>query len=176
MKKLLIVTLVLLLVLAGCSTGTTKTGLGSDITTSFADATADAEGEIQFNCAVAAVTLDADGKILGVEIDNAQVAAAFSTEGVVTTEAGEFLTKVEKGDDYGMKANSAIGYEWYEQINALEDWMVGKTLEEVLAMKTYDKGDGFHTTVPDEADLLTSCTIDVAQYLAAVEQACTEAK
>ena len=38
----------------------------------------------------------------------------------------------------------------------------------VLAMKTFDRGDGSHTMVPDEADLSAGCTITVGDYLKAL--------
>ena len=45
----------------------------------------------------------------------------------------------------------------------LAAWCVGKTVEEVCAMKTFDRGDGSHTMVPDEADLKTALENDVTQ-------------
>ena len=80
------------------------------------------------------------------------------------------------GDGYGMKAASGIGKEWFEQAEALEDWCVGKTVEEVVTMPTYDKGDGRHTQVPDDVDLKTGCTIDMGSFLNALQEAADNAK
>lgn len=182
MKKILIVTLVLALVLAGCSAAAVKTGLGTDIKINGSkDISVDddgntVEGLAQVDTAMAAVTIDADGKIIGVQIDNAQVRIAFDAEGMITTELNaQQQTKVEKGADYGLIKASGIGREWFEQIAALGDWMVGKTIQEVNAMKTYVKDDD-HQMVPDETDLISSVTIDVSQYLKAVTKAVANAK
>ncbi len=59
-----------------------------------------------------------------------------------------------------MKSASGIGKEWYEQIAALENWTKGKTVDEVMAMKTKE-GEAGHPAVPDEADLTSSVTISV---------------
>ena len=84
--------------------------------------------------------------------------------------------KTVLGDGYGMKAASGIGKEWFEQAEALEDWCVGKTVEEVVTMPTYDKGDGHHTQVPDDVDLKTGCTIDMGSFLGALQKAADNAK
>ena len=64
----------------------------------------------------------------------------------------------------------------FEQVEALEDWCVGKTVEEVVTMPTYDKGDGHHTQVPDDVDLKTGCTIDAGSFLDALQKAADNAK
>ena len=182
MKKLLIVVLVVVMaasVLAGCN-GTavqTKTGLGTVISISKSKAaTAEADGLAQADVISAAVTVDQNGKIVSVDIDSAQVKVNFDATGALKTDLTAALkTKVELGDDYGMKAYGNAVAEWYEQIASLEAWMVGKTLAEVKAMKTYEK-DAAHPAVPDEADLKTTVTIDVSSYLAAVEKAIANAK
>ena len=103
--------------------------------------------------------------------------SAFDATGALTGElTGEHPTKKELGDGYGMKAASSIGKEWFEQTEALEDWCVGKTVEEVVTMPTYDKGDGHHTQVPDDVDLKTGCTIDVGSFLNALQKAADNAK
>ncbi|MDD6467823.1 MAG: hypothetical protein PUF50_06540 [Erysipelotrichaceae bacterium] len=48
--------------------------------------------------------------------------------------------------------------------------MVGKTVDEVLAMKTYAKNDA-HPVVPDEEDLKSTCTMNVGSYLEGVKAA-----
>lgn len=52
---------------------------------------------------------------------------------------------------------------------ALEEWMVGKTIEEVKAMPMDE--DGY----PTDADMVASVTMNVTGYIAAVEQAWTDA-
>jgi hypothetical protein len=87
---------------------------------------------------------------------------------VSTDMEGEFKTKKELGDEYGMVKASGIGKEWFEQAQALEAWMVGKTVEEITGMALEDG-------VPAEEDLVSSVTIGVDAYLAALEQAWAEA-
>ncbi len=149
-----------------------KTGLGSVISIAKStSATADAGALAQADIVSAAVTLGADGKIVGVKIDSTQSKVNFDAKGQLTTDVNaEVKTRVELGDAYGMKKASGIGKEWYEQIAALEDWMVGKTIDEVMALSVTAEG----TT--DEADLTSSVTIHVGDYLKAVQKAVANAK
>ena len=62
------------------------------------------------------------------------------------------------------------------QAEALEAWCIGKTVEEVVSMPTYDKGDGHHTQVPDDVDLKSGCTIDAGSFLQALQKAADNAK
>ena len=131
-----------------------------------AGAEADKAGSVTINTTMCALELDDAGKITAVSFDIAQNKVGFDATGALTGElTGEHPTKKELGDGYGMKAASGIGKEWFEQAEALEDWCVGKTVEEVVTMPTYDKGDGRHTQVPDDVDLKTGCTIDMGSFL-----------
>ena len=73
------------------------------------NADSSAENNAQIDATVAAVVLDENGKIIAAKIDVAQNKMDV-TDGEVDTEA-EFLTKLEKGEDYGMRKASAIGME-----------------------------------------------------------------
>ena len=116
-----------------------------------------------------AVGFDMDGKVVSAELDVAQTPVEFGEDMALTTDtASEFKTKKELGADYGMVKASAIGKEWFEQAQALEAWMVGKTVEEITGMKIEDG----KTT---EEDLISSVTVGVETYLAALEQAWAEA-
>jgi len=184
MKKILIVTLVVLMsvsVLAGCTpkAAETKTGLASIISIEKSKDVSTKDGApvaglTQSDVIMAAVTIGDDGKIISVDIDTAQVKVNFDATGKVTTDKTAMLkTKRELGDAYGMKAASGIKKEWYEQMNALETWMVGKTIEQVKAMKVVDS-DG--SKIADEADLKTSVTVGVEDFIAVVEKAVANAK
>lgn len=152
-------------------------GLGSVTTMSGAGAEADKAGSVTLNTTMCALELDDAGKITAVSFDIAQNKVGFDATGALTGElTGEHPTKKELGDGYGMKAASGIGKEWFEQAEALEDWCVGKTVEEVVTMPTYDKGDGHHTQVPDDVDLKAGCTIDVGSFLNALQKAADNAK
>lgn len=157
--------------------GTYKTGLG--VVTSIKsskDATAEAAGVGQVDSMIAAVTVDANGKIVACSIDSAQTRVNFDAAGQLTSDlAAEIKSKLELGDAYGMKKNSGIGKEWFEQINAFAAWTIGKTVDEVKGLKTKQVDDN-HPAVPDIADLTSSVTITVGDYIAAVEKAVANAK
>ena len=152
-------------------------GLGSVTTMSGAGVEADKAGSVTINTTMCELELDDAGKITAVSFDIAQNKVGFDATGALTGElTGEHPTKKELGDGYGMKAASGIGKEWFEQAEALEDWCVGKTVEEVVTMPTYDKGDGHHTQVPDDVDLTTGCTIAAGSFLDALQKAADNAK
>ncbi len=152
-----------------------KTGIGQNISVKGTAATADKKGSVQVDTNVVGVALDAEGKIVWAKIDVAQNKAAFDAAGVIDTNV-DTRTKVEKEGDYGMVGVSEIGKEYFEQVAALGEWMVGKTVAEVVGMETFDRGDGSHTHVPAVEDLKASCTITVGSYLEALEEAATLAK
>lgn len=125
----------------------------------------------QVDTVIIAAAFDKDGKVVKVNIDNAQTKVEFTTDLQLATDVnGEFKTKVELADEYGMKKASSIGKEWYEQAKSLGDWMVGKTVDEIKGMKTVQRDDS-HPAVPDEADLTSSVTITVQDYIAGLEKA-----
>lgn len=170
MKKLLLLAIVALTVMAGCTKANPvyKVGVGSVTSVQPRAAVVETAGRIRVNTTIATVVLDKDGKFVSVVIDVAQQDGTFDVAGaIVKAEAAP--TKKEKGAAYGMKAQSAIGKEWFEQAEALEAWMIGKTLAEVKALPLVD---GY---VKDGEDLKSSVTITVTDYLAAVEKAVANA-
>lgn len=164
--------------IAGAQTsGDVRVGLGVVSTTSESSSASDeTAGNAQFSAVVCALSTDADGKILDVEFDTLQANVGFDISGALTGDmTSEIKTKKELGDTYGMKKNSEIQKEWHEQIAALEEWMRGKTVDDVLGMKVIER-DAEHTDVPDEADLKTSVTISVTDQLRALEKAYSNTK
>lgn len=156
--------------------GNLKTGLGvvTKIASSKA-ATAQEAGVGQVDSVIAAVTYDAEGVITKCVIDSAQTKVEFNDKGEVQTDlATELKTKNELGDDYGMKKASTVGNEWYEQAQAFADWTVGKKLDEVTGMQV-KKVDDSHPAVPDVAELTSSVSISVGDFIAAIEKAMTSA-
>lgn len=124
----------------------------------------------QVNTTMAAVAIDADGKVVDVIIDVQQTKVNFDAELKVTNRDAELKSKKELKDGYGMKDASTIGKEWFEQAAELEKWMVGKTLAEIKGLKVKER-DASHTHVPDVPELTSLVTITVQDYLAAVEKA-----
>ncbi len=149
--------------------GVKSVGSASVTTVAGRTATAEVAGRVQTNVVFTGVAFDKDGKVLAVAIDNAQNSGTFDTMGAIV-KAEVSKTKIEKGDEYGMKAASAIGKEWYEQMEALTAAMVGKTVAEILAIPTAKKDDA-HPEVPTGDDLKTSVSISIEGYRAAVEKA-----
>ncbi|MEG0774777.1 hypothetical protein [Clostridium sp.] len=183
MKKLFLSSLILTLsvtMLAGCGakdTGIAKVGMGH--ITSIAkskDLGVDKDGKevlptAQADTIIVAAAFDKDGKVAKVTIDNAQTKIDYNKDLTVKSDLkAEGKTKVELGDAYGMIKASSIKKEWYQQIAELEKWMLGKTVEEIKAMKTVKKDDS-HPAVPDVAELKSSVTVSVEGYIAALEEA-----
>ena len=150
---------------------TYKTCLG--VVVEVAPTNEDAENEkgasAQVTSTIVAATFDSNDTIVSVDIDVAQQKASFDLEGQLAGSV-DLRTKIEKQGDYGMVGASAIGKEYFEQIDALEAWMTGKTLAEVTGMPTYER-DASHTACPDVEELKASCTITVGDYLKAFAEA-----
>lgn len=146
--------------------GAEKLGLGHDISIAKSkSAEGDATATAQVDTVMMVSAFDKEGKVAGAILDTAQTKIAFDKDGKVTTDKnGEFKTKVELGDNYGMKKVSKIGKEWYEQAAALTDWMKGKTVADI---KTNATGD---------ADLKASVTVGLDSYLKTIEEASNKAK
>jgi hypothetical protein len=172
MKKLIVLTLALLMV-AGCSAPSLKLGLGMVAGMTGSNASVDADGSTQADVTACAVTLDSNGKIVGVSWDVMQCKATVTTEGAVTV-ADSVQSKKELKENYNMKGASAIGKEWYEQIAALEEYSVGKTPADVTGMAV--KESNGHTNVPDVAELTSSCTMSCGDFFATLEKAAANAK
>lgn len=177
MKKILTAALVAAMLLCVATGALAATGLGSVTTVSNTAATADKAGSVSVNTTMCAVSIDEAGKIVSVSFDVVQSKGAYDATGAVSGETNtEPQTKVEMKEGYGMVKASSIGKEWFEHCAAFEQWCVGKTVEEVLGMPTYDKGDGRHTCVSDDPDLKTACTIDLGDQFAALAKAAANAK
>ena len=129
-------------------------------------------GNAQVDATVAAVVLDAEGKIVSCRIDCAQSKMDIS-EGTVDT-AAEFKTKMELGDDYGMVAYGNAIAEWDAQSKAFSEYVVGKTAAEVAAIET-TKNDHGYSVAADET-LLASCTIQITGMMAVIAQAAEYAR
>ena len=151
--------------------GELKTGLA--VFTSVSDsisATADAEGAVKYDLTIAAVTLDANGVIQACAIDSVPATVKFDTTGAITSDlTAPIQTKGELGENYGMKAAGAVA-EWDEQIAALCDFAVGKTVEEMKSGAVDETGKA-----PADSDLASSATIYLGGYVSALEAAAANA-
>lgn len=175
----LLVLILCLVTLSSCSPGTptiAKMGLGH--VTSIAKSTDMTEKDGQpvpptaeVDTVIAAVGFDKSGKVVKVTIDTAQTKVPFDKDLKVTADTSTpGKTKVELGDAYGMAKVSSIKKEWYQQIAELEKWMIGKTVDQIKAVKTKGAGSD-HPGAPDVAELNSLVTISVTDYIAAVVEA-----
>jgi len=154
-----------------------KLGLGQSISIGKSrDMGTDATGkavtaQAQVDVTMASVGFDADGKVASVFVDVAQTRVAYDADMKVTSDkAAEAKSKKDLGADYGMIKASGIQKEWFEQMAAFEEWMMGKTVEEIKSLKVKEV-DAAHPSVPDVPELTSSVTITVESYIAAVEEA-----
>ena len=173
MKKLVALLLVGLLVLTGCGASKpkgqdVKIGTAVTVKAKAAAPEGDKKGNFETNVYYGTVVLK-DDKIAQVQIDVAQNKQAYNADNSIEPFKFDGSKKV-LGDEYGMVKASKIGQEWYKQMENLETWMTGKTVAEVLAMETVEK-DAAHPAVPANADLTSSVSVDVSNYLEIVKLA-----
>ena len=182
MKKFLVAVLCLALafsaVLAGCGnngddandpkTETLKFGFGVySGAPAVTDATADKDGSGKLDVTFAAVSLDKDGKIVACALDTASNTVNFTVDGKAKAN-NEFKTKYELGADYNMVTYGGATKEWFEQADAFEKVVAGKTIAEVKALVAEgNKGN-------DEV-VAAGCSIMINEFVAAIEKACNAA-
>ncbi len=133
------------------------------------------ENHAQVDATVAAVVLDANGKIAQCRIDVAQNKMDV-TGGAVDTTA-TFETKMELGSRYGMAGiidnnGDGVMLEWDAQAKAFEAYVVGKTAAEVRAIKTQEAGG--HLIAVDDALLKAGCSMQITDFIEAVAKACED--
>lgn len=170
MKRLLSVFICLVLVLSfglvGCGGTEAETLKFGFATFSAVDESTSADGDTNgagsAAITVAAVLVDKDGKIVKCVIDTAEVKGEYTADGKAVA-AGEFKTKREKGDAYGMKAYAGSAKEWYEQADAFAAQCVGKKESEIASLVVNGKGN-------DDV-VAAGCTIYASEFAAAVEEA-----
>ncbi len=171
MKKILAISLCLILAvslvaLGGCSKtpDTLKFGAGVYVSApTTTDATVDKDGSGKVDVTVAAVSVDADGKIVACALDTASNTVSFTADGKAVANA-DFKTKYELGADYNMVAYGGAVKEWFEQADAFESVVAGKTLDEVKALVA----EGNKGT----QDVINAgCTIMINEFVGAIEKA-----
>ncbi len=133
------------------------------------------ETQVVYDTVCAVVVTDANGKIVACQIDDAQ-------NKMNTTEidaAKEFKSKYELQYDYNMVKYSEATNEWFQQVDAFEQYVIGKTADEVAAMTTRVRGaDEPHPgyVVTTDETLFASCSIQITEFIKAVVKACNDAK
>ena len=126
----------------------------------------------KYDVTIAAVTLDANGVIADCVIDSIGTEVTFDATGAVTSDLTAAIpTKTELGDDYGMVAWGGAVAEWYQQADALAQFAIGKTVEELKSGAIDETGKA-----PAGSDLATTATIYLGGYVAAIEAAAANAQ
>lgn len=135
---------------------------------------------VQTDIYAAAVLFDQDGKMLDVKIDVMQATVRYKDGNNVESSlaanrmndlaSGDYKTKWELGDLYGMKPISeanGIGKEWFEQMGAYQKYAEGKTLDQVKSAG-YKVGNATHLLVPTA---IAGVSITTEGYLNVLELA-----
>ena len=158
---------------------TLKIGINAAQGSSSKDAAEDADGANNIVADVAAVALGADGKTTATMTDCADVTIAFDNAGKCKTEKGTIIiTKRAQRDSYGMAAGFSAGYaqdlngdgkvlEWYQQADAMDATLTGKTADEIGAAVV----NGYGTDDIQSA----GCTVAIAGAVKALVKAATVA-
>ena len=176
MKKILTLTLCMLMLVSTVLVGCSKTGSGdsADATAKFGcgiyvtaptttDATEDKDGAGKVDVTIAAITVDENGKIVSCQLDTASNTVNYTADGKCVANE-EFKTKYEIGADYNMVAYGGASKEWFEQADAFEAFVAGKTLDEVKALVA----EGNKGT---EEVINAGCTIMINEFVNAIAKA-----
>ena len=188
MKKLFAIALCvcMILTIVACAPATTNTPTATDPVVTEAEyklgmgvvvSTASSKtGLAQVDATVATVVTDKDGKIVAARIDVAQskfdLGADFAAESTKN-----FKTKMELGSDYGMAGKvdndgNGVKLEWDAQAKAFETYVVGKTGAEVAALELQEAGG--HQIAVDKALLDAGCSMQITDFMTAVDKACKD--
>ena len=135
---------------------------------------ADSENAVKakYDVTIAAVTVDANGVIADCVIDSIGTEVTFDATGAVTSDLTAAIpTKTELGDDYNMVAYGGAVAEWYQQADALAQFAIGKTVEELKTGAIDETGKA-----PAGSDLATTATIYLGGYVSAIEAAVANAQ
>ena len=146
--------------------GAVRTGLAIVTGLGAMDASAEEEGNAEFAITLAAIMVDENDVILDCEIDAIGHKFTFDATGAITSDiTAEVLTKNELGDNYNMVAYGGAIAEWYEQVDAFEAYCIGKTIDEIQNGALTESG------YAADADLATSATINLFDYVSALDAA-----
>lgn len=144
-----------------------KLGMGVSVSLDSSDT-----NKAQVDATVATVVTDSEGKIVLCRIDCAQNKMDV-TGGQVDT-AATYTTKRDLKYDYNMVKYSNATLEWFEQVENLEKWVVGKTAEDIKNIETKINEEGYSVAVDEE--LYASCSISLEAFQDAIVKACNDEK
>lgn len=125
-----------------------RVGTGSYTVTE--DSTSSLEGENGrgvVSTTYVTVIFDDNNIIQKAYIDEVETKVYFDSNGQLVNNNAytDIRSKRELGDEYNMKPASSLGKEWYEQVNSIESWLVGKNINDisnnVMNNGAYDNND-----------------------------------
>lgn len=151
------------------SDGGLRTGLATLHSMAKSKDAGDQDGTAQVDSTVVAVIIDQEGRVVDCKLDIAQTIMSFTADGKAIMQ-DDFQTKRELGDGYGMRSASGIGKEWYEQADAFEEYVIGKTAKEIAGIAVDE------ATKPVDADLASGVTVSIGGYQQAVVKAIQNAE
>ena len=137
------------------------------------DANEDKNGSVKAVYTAAAVLINKNGKVIDIDLDCAECTGAYTKDGKALT-AEKLLTKGELGESYGMakygtdRNGDGKVLEWEDQVEALEEMIKGKTLNEIKALVAGSYGT--------EDVVNAGCTIAIEDFIKAIETAFANAK
>ena len=145
--------------------GAVKTGLAIVPVVKGTDA-GEADGKVEFDVTLVAVTVDDNGVITDCVIDSLGTTVAFTNAGAINPETNKApATKNELGEAYGMTAYAGSKYEWNEQAANFAAYVTGKTPAEVSGIAVNE------STYPTDADLTAGVTIAIGGFQALIAKA-----
>ena len=151
------------------SAGSYKLGMG----VTFSDNHTDEQAA--YDSVVAVVVTDEEGRIVECRIDDAQ--NKMNTDAIDSGKT--FRSKKELEYDYNMVKYSEATNEWFQQVAAFENYVVGMTADEVAAIETRVRGENEphpgYVVAADET-LFASCSIQITEFKEAVVKACNDDK
>ncbi|MCR5154360.1 MAG: hypothetical protein K6B75_05880, partial [Lachnospiraceae bacterium] len=132
-------------------------GISTSISKS-ANASVEADGLAQAYGTIAVLAVSGNGTINAALLDAYQSNVNFDTTGTIKGDiTPEVATKNELKDDYNMRGASAIGKEWFEQAAAYAEYVEGKDLAGVQAIKV-------ESGYAADADIKASVTVHVTDF------------
>lgn len=143
-----------------------KLGVGVETNIMYSANAGAMNGNALIYATYAAVTTDKDGKITSCIGDGFQCSISFDASGKIVSDLNAVPpTKNETGYDYGLKDFSSIGKEWFEQTQALAQYVVGKTAAEIESIAV--RAD----TSPSSEDLRATVTLKIGEFKKVIAKA-----
>ncbi len=115
---------------------------------------------------VAAVAIGEGGKLTACKLDEIETDAKLNN-GKITREK-DVRSKYEQGYDYGLASADSTKKEWFEQVDALCDYVIGKTAAEVAEIP-------LENGVATDEMLRARCNLSITAFLEAIGKACDSA-